>query len=415
LIEAPSGTRRTTIHWTDGGGTNSREWIDVNNWSSSYLPGSAGNNDRLVMSAGDNAAVHCPATYITGVLSLEMRRTAAMDVASSVVVGWSLSMSMSNSARVSQSGVSSVTVGGGGVFLHPGTSYTIRDTSQLSVGSDIFLSGYLTIGGENAVVACVGDLVWGGSMKFELGSNGVLAPVYADGVRIDPTARLILDVSDYVHTSDEDATFSLVEGTSWMSGELAAENVIIEGDIQAGVAVRIVQGAKSLDVSLSPVEAVASNHGVITELCPQYLMPADAQESASYGTFYWQNTGADSEWLNVANWGGRAYLPGTNSDDRLIFAAGDHATVSCPATYMGGKVAVEMRTKSTLDVSSDLNIGRYFSVSDRAIVTQSSSSLVVVSQDLTVYSANYFMRHGAQCSASSVTGPLREIELVGIR
>lgn len=112
-----------------------------------------------------------------------------------------------------------------------------------------------------------------------------------------------------------------------------------------------------------------------TNACSSYPIVTGGNR---FMTFQWTNSGVDSEWLNVNNWN-RNYLPGSAQNDRLIMAANDKATVSCPsADYMKGDIRLEMRARSTLDISSDLKIGDYIKMSTSATVTQESGGNVIV-------------------------------------
>jgi len=78
-------------------------------------------------------------------------------------------------------------------------------------------------------------------------------------------------------------------------------------------------------------------------------------------------------------------------------AINDVAVVStCPATYMSGKIRLEMRAFATLDVeSSDLTIGDYLKMDDGAVVTQTGlGGTVNVGNYLTLTDSTYKLMVG---------------------
>jgi hypothetical protein len=128
--------------------------------------------------------------------------------------------------------------------------------------------------------------------------------------------------------------------------------------------------------------------------CTKYYPIVSGPKAAR--KFLWTNNGGtDSEWMNAKNWN-KSYLPGFNANDRLVMAVNDKATVTCPAAeYMNGNVRLEMRTRATLEVSSDLKLGNSLKMNGGATVTHRLGGIVNIGTNLIAKKSYYHLESGA--------------------
>ena len=216
---------KAAIRWR-GGGPNS-EWLNVDNWTGSCLPGT-GRFNRLVMAGvNDHGTVHCPATYMTHDVQLEMRARATLDVSTDLNIGRKLTLK--TGATLTQSSLSIVTVGA----LHLAANYELSEQAQLKVvGEGISMkcpsNGSFTIQGDSSSVAVSGatkSLMYG-TLKYVLGLDGAGLFTVDGLLSIGSSAKIFIEASAYKH--DGNAMIQLIKYTSSTSS-FNPENIQITG------------------------------------------------------------------------------------------------------------------------------------------------------------------------------------------
>lgn len=223
-IQFPT-TSGTTVFWVNGGGTD-REWINTDNWQYDYLPGVHRFN-KLIMAVNDVATVHCDATYMHVVPSLEARSGATLDATADLNLDQLL---LKTNAVVTQSSTSSLTIAKN---LYLAASYSIADQAQLSIGLDLYMASNakLTITGEGSSITA-SDVTTSlsqihGEVKYVLGLGGTGSFDLKGGLLIgSTTAKLIVDATSY--TGSGAASIPLIKYTS-VTGAFSAANIIISG------------------------------------------------------------------------------------------------------------------------------------------------------------------------------------------
>lgn len=219
-----SGTTLNTIQWLGSGGADT-EWLNVANWATNYLPGTDRFN-RLIMTVGDHGTVHCPATYMTHDVELEMRSSSTLDVTADLNIGDDLIM-ITNS-KITQSGQSTVTVG---KTLSLAASYELSGQAHLAVGNDVVVSavGGLTIDGDGSSVTAESASEVNGVLTYALGPNGAGLFTVNSSLLIGAGAGLVVDAAAY--------DFSSVSGTVLIplimytssTGSFAPANIALTG------------------------------------------------------------------------------------------------------------------------------------------------------------------------------------------
>lgn len=215
-------TTATTIFWTNGGGTDDSEWINVDNWQYDYLPGVHKYN-KLIMAVKDKATVYCPATYMKAKIDLEMRARATLDVQSDLNIGGKLVLK--SNAVVTQSSQSVVSIG---ESLYLSAMYDISDQAQLVVGTNVYVhvSGRLAINGDSSKVSAVTSSEMLGWLTYRFGPSGAGVLDVNGMLTIGSNAQLVIDASSY--ESSGSATIQLIKYTS-NTGSFGPDNIQITG------------------------------------------------------------------------------------------------------------------------------------------------------------------------------------------
>ena len=204
-----SPTSRTTVFWTNGGGTD-REWLNVDNWRYFFLPGVFQYN-RLIMAVNDQATVHCDATYMKENVDLEMRSGATMDVQADLNIGGLLTLK--TNAILTQSSQSTVLVGN---RLYLGADYNLYEHANLVVAHDIYCPNTCRLGinGDSASVSASHNSELHGTLSFSLGPTGAGVLSVEGNVLIGPTvSTLTIDGSAYQGTAT--TTIPLIQWNSY--------------------------------------------------------------------------------------------------------------------------------------------------------------------------------------------------------
>jgi len=265
-------TMGRTILWTNGGGADS-EWINVDNWMFSYLPGVHRFN-KVVMAANDKATVHCPATYMKANVYLEMRTGATLDIRENLNIGDKFFLK--TRAVATQSSQSIVTVG---KRFYLAAMYDISDQAQLIVGSSVYVqrNGQLAINGDSSSVSAATNSEMHGWLTYKFGRSGAGTFVVNGDLTIGSTAKLTIDASSY---SAGAAKMLLIKYTT-STGSFAPDNIDVTG-LAEGLTFQIKSESDGLYLELSGEGPMTGNPtDTILSPAPSHTPSAYPSESPS--------------------------------------------------------------------------------------------------------------------------------------
>jgi len=140
----------------------------------------------------------------------------------------------------------------------------------------------------------------------------------------------------------------------------------------AGAILKVVSA--SSDISLHTTSTHEEVSRELLTSCETY----DSGIPSTTITMLWTNAlSGDTEWLNKNNYNYK-HWPGLSKFNKVIMAVNDVGTVHCDATYMTNDIYLEMRSGATLDVSANLNIDDQLIMKTNSVLTQTSTSTMLV-------------------------------------